>query len=78
MPATSSTPWVEGLTIGQVLAQTATRYPGNDALVFPALVFPAVSGAGSSLSEQPKTSAKTNRERADMNDLRASRGKIYR
>jgi fatty-acyl-CoA synthase len=37
MPATSSTPWVEGLTIGQVLAQTAARHAANDAIVFPAL-----------------------------------------
>ncbi|MCH8147934.1 MAG: AMP-binding protein [Planctomycetes bacterium] len=33
----SFTPWVEGLTIGQVLARTVAEYPGNDALVFPAL-----------------------------------------
>jgi len=30
-------PWVEGLTIGQALARTATRNPERDALVFPAL-----------------------------------------
>jgi fatty-acyl-CoA synthase len=29
-------PWVEGLTIGQVLSHTATRYGDHDALVFPA------------------------------------------
>jgi fatty-acyl-CoA synthase len=28
-------PWVDGLTFGQVLAQTAARYPDHDALVFP-------------------------------------------
>ncbi|MCC7260536.1 MAG: AMP-binding protein, partial [Alphaproteobacteria bacterium] len=28
-------PWVDGLTIGQVLAETACKFPGNDALVFP-------------------------------------------
>ncbi len=33
----ASTPWVDGLTIGQVLAQTATRYAANDALAFPAI-----------------------------------------
>lgn len=27
-------PWVEGLTIGQVLRETAERYPENDAVVF--------------------------------------------
>jgi len=32
----SEPPWVEGLTIGQVLATTAARYPDQDALVFPA------------------------------------------
>lgn len=31
----SSQPWVEGLTIGQVLRQTAERFPDSDALVFP-------------------------------------------
>jgi fatty-acyl-CoA synthase len=31
------TPWVEGQTIGDVLAITARRYPAADALVFPAL-----------------------------------------
>lgn len=30
-------PWVEGLTIGQVLVRTARAYPDRDALVFPAL-----------------------------------------
>jgi fatty-acyl-CoA synthase len=30
-------PWVEGLTIGQVLVRTARAYPDHDALVFPAL-----------------------------------------
>jgi fatty-acyl-CoA synthase len=30
-------PWVDGLTIGQVLAETARRYPDRDALVFPQL-----------------------------------------
>lgn len=28
------TPWVEGLTIGQVLRQTTRRFPQNDAIVF--------------------------------------------
>src|SRR5687768_5386583 len=36
MPVTE-TPWVEGLTIGEVLARSASRFPANDALVFPAL-----------------------------------------
>lgn len=31
------TPWVEGLTIGEVLNRTAERYPDHDALVFPQL-----------------------------------------
>jgi fatty-acyl-CoA synthase len=39
MHSTSETPWIEGLTIGQVLAQTATRHPDRDALVFPGLDF---------------------------------------
>jgi len=30
-------PWVEGLTIGQVLRETAARVPTHDALAFPAL-----------------------------------------
>jgi fatty-acyl-CoA synthase len=30
-------PWVEGLTIGEVLVQTATRFADRDALVFPQL-----------------------------------------
>ncbi len=30
-------PWVEGLTIGQVLVRTARAFPDSDALVFPAL-----------------------------------------
>src|SRR5262245_35993326 len=30
------TPWVEGLSIGRVLAETALRYSDHDALVFPA------------------------------------------
>ena len=33
----NATPWVEGKTIGQVLRETAMRYPRHDALVFPAL-----------------------------------------
>ncbi len=31
------TPWVDGLTIGQVLSETARRHESSDALVFPAL-----------------------------------------
>jgi fatty-acyl-CoA synthase len=31
------TPWVDGLTIGQVLATTAGKYPDREALVFPQL-----------------------------------------
>ena len=31
------TPWVDGLTIGQVLAETVQRHGGRDALVFPKL-----------------------------------------
>ncbi len=31
----NATPWVEGLTIGQVLRETARRNPQHDALVFP-------------------------------------------
>ena len=30
-------PWVDGLTMPQVLRETARRYPDNDALAFPAL-----------------------------------------
>jgi fatty-acyl-CoA synthase len=33
----SDTPWVDGLTIGQVLARTVERFPHRDALVFPRL-----------------------------------------
>jgi len=33
----NATPWVEGLTMPQVLAETARRYPDHDALAFPAL-----------------------------------------
>lgn len=36
MPAAADV-WVDGLTIGQVLRQTADRYPGQDAVVFPKL-----------------------------------------
>ena len=37
MPSESTTPWVDGLTIGQVLAQTAERHAAGEALVFPQL-----------------------------------------
>jgi fatty-acyl-CoA synthase len=33
----ASTPWVDGVTIGDVLRQTAAKYPGRDACVFPRL-----------------------------------------
>jgi fatty-acyl-CoA synthase len=33
----SMTPWVDGLTIGQVLRETARKYPDREALVFPQL-----------------------------------------
>jgi len=33
----SSSPWVDGLTIGQVLTRTIERFPDRDALVFPRL-----------------------------------------
>jgi fatty-acyl-CoA synthase len=33
----NATPWVDRKTIGQVLRETAKRYPRHDALVFPAL-----------------------------------------
>jgi acyl-CoA synthetase (AMP-forming)/AMP-acid ligase II len=33
----NATPWVEGLTIPQVLKETARRYPDHDALAFPRL-----------------------------------------
>src|SRR5262245_33764046 len=33
----SGNPWVDGLTIGQVLAETARRHPDREALVFPQL-----------------------------------------
>src|SRR5205809_8123665 len=32
-----NTPWVDGLTIDQVLAETARRYPDREAMVFPQL-----------------------------------------
>ncbi len=32
-----ATPWVDGLTVGEVLRKTAQRYPDRDAVVFPAL-----------------------------------------
>jgi fatty-acyl-CoA synthase len=35
--ADDAMPWVEGLTIGEVLATTAARFPDHDALVFPQL-----------------------------------------
>ena len=35
MPSRESTPWVDGLTIGQVFAETARRFPDREALVFP-------------------------------------------
>jgi fatty-acyl-CoA synthase len=31
----AETPWVDGLTIGQVLRETARKFPASDALVFP-------------------------------------------
>src|SRR5438045_8287534 len=37
MASGPTTPWVDGLTIGQVLATTASRYPDREALVFPQL-----------------------------------------
>jgi fatty-acyl-CoA synthase len=33
--STQVAPWVEGLTMGQVLRETARRYGGRDALIFP-------------------------------------------
>jgi fatty-acyl-CoA synthase len=35
MTALQELPWVDGLTIGQVLAATSRRFPGREALVFP-------------------------------------------
>jgi hypothetical protein len=35
--AMADAPWVEGLTIGQVLAKTARRHGDREALVFPQL-----------------------------------------
>jgi fatty-acyl-CoA synthase len=37
--AETSVPWVDGLTIGAVLRQTAARHPQRDALVFPQFKF---------------------------------------
>ncbi len=37
MHALAGSPWVDGLTIGQVLDHTVGRYPAADALVFPKL-----------------------------------------
>lgn len=36
MLSSDTTPWIEGLTIGQALARTADTFGDNDALVFPA------------------------------------------
>jgi len=36
-PTTTPVPWVHGLTVGEALRTTATRYPDHDALVFPGL-----------------------------------------
>ena len=36
-PVSESSPWVDGLTIGQAFAETVRRYPSDDALVFPKL-----------------------------------------
>src|SRR4051812_17023574 len=33
----NATPWVEGLTMGQVLRQTAAEFPDHHALAFPAI-----------------------------------------
>jgi len=35
MPSAAASPWVDGLTIGQVLAETARRYAEREAMVFP-------------------------------------------
>ncbi len=35
--AANGTPWVDGLTIGEMLRQTAARFPDRDAVVFPNL-----------------------------------------
>jgi fatty-acyl-CoA synthase len=35
----STSPWVDGLTIGQVLTQTVGKFPDRDAVVFPRLNF---------------------------------------
>jgi fatty-acyl-CoA synthase len=37
MPVDTTIPWVEGLTIAQILVRTARAFPARDALVFPAL-----------------------------------------
>src|SRR5690242_13180498 len=37
LPSESDRPWVDGLTIGQVLEQTAARRPDGEAMVFPGL-----------------------------------------
>jgi fatty-acyl-CoA synthase len=37
MSSDASSPWVDGLTIGQVLNETARRFPDRDALAFPKL-----------------------------------------
>ncbi len=37
MPSESTTPWVDGLTMGQVLAQTVARHADREAVVFPQL-----------------------------------------
>ena len=35
MTAPQEVPWVDGLTIGQVLAETSRKFPAREALVFP-------------------------------------------
>ncbi len=37
MSNAADTPWVDGLTIGQVLATTASKFPDREALIFPQL-----------------------------------------
>ncbi len=37
MTASTTAPWVDGLTVGEVIRTTAGAYPDRDALVFPAL-----------------------------------------
>ena len=75
----NATPWVEGLTIPQVLKETARRYGDHDALVFPALdyrlTYRAVRRRGR--PRRPRTGGaghRARRARGDLGHERAASG----